>query len=198
MTRGRPLAAILPVAILVAMTAAAAQAKDIKIEDSPGYVDLRVVEIPRDADVVRDIDLGPVLLQMVAEADEAGDEHFSDLLKTVHSIRVKSFSFDPEDRRDIRDKIQDIEENLERKDWRRLILIRDTERYITVHTLHGEHGIVGVMAMVMDEEDEATFANLVGDIDFGKMFRLMTEMENGEFNRMMDKLEDRYDDDDTY
>lgn len=181
---------LLVVLSAICLLVTSVQAKEIEVEKVPGYIDLSMIEIPEGAEEVRVLDLGPSLLGYAAEAETNGDSSLSRLLSRIRSIRVKSFSFD----RDLRDRvesyIEQIEKKLEKENWNRLVHVRGRNEVVTISSLRSDDGIGGLMIMVLEDDRNVTFANIVGDIDLATIAGLALGLDDGNLEKLLEELED--------
>lgn len=174
--------------LLLLTLAAGARAEEIDVARLPGYVDLEDIRIPDDARAVRDIDLGPSLLQMAAEAETGPTSSLSRVLDRLHLIRVVSFVFDEEDD-EIRRHVERVGRQLEDEDWDRLIRVRDEDHVMTLSIKYDQKRIAGLMFVAYAPEDEVTFVNIVGSLDLASLARLAAEMSDVELDGFFDELE---------
>ena len=166
-----------------------ASAQDIDVTKLPGYVDLEKIEIPADAAEVVDIEMGPELIQVALGVDEETDSKAIAALSKIRFIRVKSFHIDDETAGKIRPRIEAIEKKLQASDWKRVIYIKDREEFVSVHVMHDDKTIVGMMVLVFEPGDTATFANIVGEINFATLIGLANEFGEVDLDEMMEQLE---------
>jgi hypothetical protein len=172
--------------------AAGAQARDAEVTKLPGYVDLEDIRIPADAEAIRDIDLGPPLLKMAAEADTSRQSALTRVLSRLQLIRVKSFAFAPDGADEVRSHVRKIEDKLEKNDWSRLIRILDEEDSVTLSVKYDKDHIVGLMLVAFStDDDEVTFLNVVGELDLASLAGLTVELSDVDLDDFFDELEGR-------
>jgi hypothetical protein len=178
--------------LLLTLLGTGAQARDIDVAKLPGYVDLKDIRIPEDAEAIRDIDLGPPLLKMAAEADTSRQSALTRVLSQLQLVRVKSFAFRPEDAGEVRSHVRDIEDRLEKNDWSRLIRVRDEEDSITLSVKYDQNHIVGLMLVAFSPDDEeVTFVNVVGHLDLASLAGLTAELSGVDMDDFLDELDNR-------
>lgn len=175
------------VLLTTALVAGQALAEDL--QGTPGYVDLEWIDIPDDAEEIQDIDLGVVLLGIAADAEENRDEALLQALSMIKSIRVKSWSMDGEDET-ARRSVDKITQRLEDDDWKRLIYVKDDAETVTVSTRHQGQEMVGLMLVTYEPGDMVTFVNVVGDLDLGKLFKLVKNFDEDSLEDILDELDD--------
>lgn len=184
MKRTNRLAMLLLAGLL--LTAAAALAG---VEDLPGYIDLKWIEIPNDAEEVQDIDLGTVLLGVAADAEEAGDGELATALKMIKSIRVKAFSTGTVEPEKIQKMVIKVQGMLDKKDWERLIYVKDNEEILTVSTKYEDGDMVGLMVVAFEEGQEVAFVNVVGNLDLATLMRIGLGMDELDLDELMENIE---------
>ncbi len=177
------------IAALVLMTGAIAAAQDVS--KLPGYVDLSQIKIPTGTETVQEIDLGPDLLAAAFHSNEMtpGDAAtMSEALKMVKSVRLISYAMAGETAVATREQVDQMQKKLESANWKRVVMMRDKEEYVVVSVLHGPEFIQGLMVMAV-EPDEATFVNIVGELNLGIMAQLAGELHSQEMEAVLKNLE---------
>jgi hypothetical protein len=180
------LATLLLAVLLVAGSAPAAD----KPSREPGYVDLEWIEIPADAEEIKDIDLSPVLLDLARDAEQKGDDALVQALAMVHFLRVKAFSVTAEHDAQVSQTVTKVNDQLKREDWKRLIYVKDDDETLAVSTRYDGDRLVGLMLVAYEPGDSAAFVNVVGDLDLGTLLRLAGEIDDGDLENMLEGLED--------
>ena len=140
-------------------------AQEIDIKKQPGYVDLSKIKIPGKAGKVTEISLGPALLKLAAGISENSDKKLSKTLSGIFSIQVKSFEVDSVEAKKIRPIIAEIEKKLERERWEELVRVKEEDELTIISIKHDKGKVVGLMVMSLQPGDEASFVNIVGNID---------------------------------
>ena len=188
----KSLTRLIPLVLLAALLAVPAHAKSIK--DMPGYIDLSWIEIPDYADEVQDIDLGPVLLNVAADAEKAGDDQLAKALSMIKSIRVKAFSSDRMDVDEVQKMIRRVSDELKRNDWERLVYIKDKGESLTVSTKYEDGDMVGLMIVAYEADEDIAFVNVVGNLDLATLMRLGLGLDDIDLDELMENLENNRDD----
>ena len=176
--------------LLVSMTAFVA-ATEVDVTKLPGYVNLNEIKIPAGAETLQEIDLGPDLLAAAFKSDEmtAGDARtMAEALEMVKSVRLISFAIEGESAVAARDQVDSLQKKLESGSWKRVVMMRDKEEYVVVSVLHGPSYIQGLMVMAV-ELDEATFVNIVGELNLSTMAQLAGELHSKEMEAVLKNLE---------
>ncbi|MBN2031579.1 DUF4252 domain-containing protein [bacterium] len=146
------------------------QAQDTDVTKLPGYVDLEQIPIPSKAGKITNITLGPSILGIAQQAVN-GDDELSETLSGLFSIRVKTFEIDSQIAEELKPKIEAIEEKLNGENWQRIVEVKDLDEYTTISMKYDKNKAAGLLIMSL-EDDEASFVNIVGSIDFEKIGKL--------------------------
>lgn len=168
-------------------TAGLALAKDIK--DEPGYLDLEWIEIPDNASEIQDIDLTTILKSAARDAAEQGDSDLAEILSLVRSIRVKGFGLDGDHNPEVEKAVEKVTKELKKKDWKRLIYLKDDEEILSVSTKYDGEDLVGLVIMAYSPGDEAMFVNIVGDLDLGTIMSLVGGLDGEGLDEMLEGIE---------
>ena len=180
--------------IVAALLLLAAGGAAARLSEEPGYIDLEWIQIPDDAREIEDIDLSPALLSIAADAEAEGKDELAKLLGMIRSIRVKSFSVESDQSaREAERAVDRITQQLREEDWSRLIHVRDDDETVTVSTRRVDGKMVGLM-VVAYQDDEASFVNIVGDLDLAYMIRFVMGMDEMDLDDVIDELNDYSDD----
>lgn len=174
---------VLPI-MLLAFQATAGDFKDL-----PGYIDLDWIEIPDDAEEIKDIDLGTVLLGVAADAEEAGDSDLAQALSMIKSIRVKAFSAKGIDPDRIDKMIKKVQNQLKKDQWERLVYVKDKDETLTVSTKYEDGDMVGLMVVAFEDGDEVAFVNVVGNLDLAILLRLGLGFDKLDLDELLGNLE---------
>jgi len=179
----KPLTTLLALLMLLALPALAGD-----LDKEPGYIDLEWIEIPEDAAEIQDIDLGPALISAAADAEKRGDSEMYKAFSMIKSLRVKSFSMDDESK-DIDKAVDRITDMLKDKDWKRLIYVKDDEEIVTVSTKSIGDDMVGLMVVAYEPGEEASFVNVVGDLDLAYLLGLAGKLHGEHLESFLEELD---------
>ena len=174
------------IAISMALSATALAGQ---LSDQPGYVDLEFIQIPDDAEEIQDINLGPVLKDVVREARKNDDLEIAELLTMVHSLRMRAFSIDEQSVKMAKDAVDKIAARLKKDDWDNLMKFKDGGELTTISTKYHNDNMVGLMVVVFSPDEEVMFINVVGDLDLGKLMKLAMELNTDELEEYLEKFD---------
>jgi hypothetical protein len=135
------------------------------VTKEPGYVDFGTLAIfgHKEADV--EVLLEQTLLKAVG--DMSGDPELKAMLAKLKQIRVQSFAIEPDKLEAIEKKTADVARKLESQGWSPMVKVvkpRLGERTYVYMKMSGSL-IQGMTVMNVDPEDDASFVNIVGEID---------------------------------
>lgn len=148
------------------MVWAAPAASEKDFSKMPGYVDFEAMKIFGDAEATVEVFLKGSLLTLAREAVADEDPELKQMLDNIQYIHVQVFELDDIDVDQVVDKTKTLAKQLEKKGWEIAVRVREDEEHVYVYLLPGEKDdISGLVVMVVDEDDEATFVNIVGNID---------------------------------
>jgi len=139
----------------------------------PGYVDFGLLNVFGKADTNVEIFLDQNILKMV-DAFAGGDPELAGLTAKLKQIRVQSFAIDPSKIAELEGKTSDLSKKLEAQGWSTLVKVRDRKKdshtYVYMKWKDGKSQ--GLAVMNVEPNEDATFVNIVGEIDPEKISAL--------------------------
>ena len=127
----------------------------------PGYINLDKIKIPKSAEEVTDISIGPGLLSLISRvaSDSSEKKSFSGIL----SIRVKSFEIDSTISGKVLKSIKEIIRKIEKENWETIVKVKDKNEItnISIKVVKGKP--VGLLIISYDTDGEVTLANVCGE-----------------------------------
>ena len=179
--RFRPPAVALALCLLAA-TAATAQPTPRtpptppaqNLDRDPGYVDFGRLESWFGDEAKVEIDVRGALLRMVASSSRREDPELANMLSRLRAVQVRVYPLTPAVRNALRGRTSEFARGLRSAGWESVVRVRDEGSHVDMmlRTL-GDH-VAGLMVMVTDDEDddEAVFINIVGDVDPDQVGRI--------------------------
>ncbi len=159
--------------LLVGLLLTSAQAQDDKeLKKHPGYVDFEDIDIPGDAEETVEVYVRGPLLKLVAQASQGEDPALSKLLSKLLLVKVNTFSIDSQTAQELKQKITKIESELQKKNWEKVVRVKERDELVNVYLKMDNDRVVGLVVMAIEEEDEAVFVNIVGEIDLDSIGKL--------------------------
>lgn len=144
-----------------------------------GGLPLELSEIFASEDLQVEINLGRFLLGMVASATEKEDSEFSELLRGLHSIKVRIASPEAIHDRGLLQRLRRAADRLDGRGWQPVVRIRSGENqedvYIYVQEAAGQ--ITGLVVMFAQGNGEAGLVHIEGEIDPEELGRLGQKLD---------------------
>ena len=163
----------LAILLIISSTTLLAQ-DDNKYVNEPGYVNFGDMSMFNEDDMTTEIVIEEKLLRMVAKfTDKDEDPELSNLLNGLKLIKVNTFEVNPENQKQIKQRIISIDKELKRKKWDRIVRTKSKGNITNVYVKTiGDDDFVGLTVVTLDDEGEATFVNIVGRIDLETINKL--------------------------
>jgi hypothetical protein len=137
----------------------------------PGYVDFGQVLDGVEANV--EVYLKGSLLVLAREAVKSDDPELGELLSKIDYVHVQVFPMEGVSTKQVIDKTGEVAKRLEKKGWELTVRVREDDEYVHVYILPGKKDdIAGLVVMAVDEDDEAVFVNVVGNINPAEIGRV--------------------------
>ncbi len=171
--RGVITCAVLSLAILALVAPGAAAAPKDDYKKLPGYVDFEGMNIFGDLESTVEVFLKGPLLSMAVEAVRHDDPEVAEMLAGLKLVRVHVFDLVGDLGRDLIEKSDRLSKELEKMGWEMAVRVRERDEHVHIYILPGKgNNIDGLVVMVVDDDDEAVFVNIVGTIDPTQIGRL--------------------------
>jgi hypothetical protein len=106
------------------------------------------------------------MLQLVSKFVEIEDQEMSDIMKKLRLVRVQVFDVDRAAAEKFSEAAAETTKKLDSKGWERVVRVRDDGENVDVYIKPSAdfEWIAGVLVMVVSDDDEAIFVNIVGEI----------------------------------
>jgi hypothetical protein len=170
---------ILFAGLAAGMLAVTGFAQDPKVINHPGFVNLDEIPVPPDAAEVTEVDIGPDLLGGMASmfSGEAHEEIGKEL-EGFLSIRVKTFNIDSMMTLKLRPVMEKMEKRLNRENWKNIVRVRKGREMTNVSIKYDKahKKPMGLFIMSVEPGCEASFVNIVGSVDLGKLSQMGIDM----------------------
>jgi len=143
-----------------------------KYKNHPGYVDFGSFDKFQDAEKTVEVFIKGPLLKFVARA-AAGDPDMSSLLGNLILIKVNVFSINSSNSKEAHDIVKTISKKINLDRWELMVRAKEKDEHVEVYTQFGNgDNLTGLVVMVVEDNKEAVFVNIVGDIDPSKLGKL--------------------------
>lgn len=161
------------VALLILFIPAVYAQQENDYANHPGYIDFGSFEKLQGAEETVEVFIKGPLLNFVAKAAETEDPDLASLLNHLKLIKVNVFSMDKFSMDEARAIMKSVSEKIDRNKWELMVRVKEPEEYVEVYTQFGPNdSLNGLVVMAVEENDEAVFVNIVGEIDPAKLGKL--------------------------
>ncbi|MBN1892916.1 DUF4252 domain-containing protein [bacterium] len=178
--------------LAMAMLAVTGFAQDPNIINHPGFVNLDEIPVPPDAAEVTEVDIGPELLGGMASMF-SGEKHaeIGKELEGFLSIRVKTFNIDSMMTLKLRPVMEKMEQKLNRENWKNIVRVRKGREMTNVSVKYDKRHKrpMGLFIMSVEPGSEASFVNIVGSVDLGKLSQMGIDMNPNTLDSLKDAME---------
>lgn len=166
----------------------------------PGYVDFGSISKYMSDDNVTEINLDANLLKMLSKMGGEDDSDFKAVVGGLKLIKVNSFGLNSANENDIKDQIASIDKSLMNKNWQRIIKVKEKGEYTNVYVLPSKdyENFLGLCVTSIDSKGkrdkkgpEATFVNIVGNINMSQLGKLGDKFHIPELGKMKKEKEDK-------
>ncbi|MBN2012848.1 DUF4252 domain-containing protein [candidate division KSB1 bacterium] len=174
------------VAILLLTTVPFVQAqKNEDYKKHPGYVDFGSLDQFKDAEETVEVFIKGPLLKFVSRATSHEDPDLARLLDNLVVIKVNTFSIDAKDYKEVRDIINNVSKKLDPQKWELMVRAKESDEYTEIYTQFGnDDKLLGLVVMAVEENDEAAFINIAGDIDPSQLGKLSSKFDIPELDSL--------------
>jgi len=130
----------------------------------PGQVDFGTFAAPKSGDFA-EINISSSLISLVSSLVEQKDAEFSQLLKGLHQVRVNVVSLSDDNRGELEKRAAKVGEQLDKNGWERVVRAQKDGKNVRVYLkTQGKEAVQGLVVMAIEEDHQAVFVNVVGDI----------------------------------
>jgi len=145
-------------------------AQEDELKDLPGYVDFGDLSATYGEPKIT-INLGGTMLNFVGMMSSAESPETSDLISKLKGIRVQIYNTD--DNVDAaKSQYSKVKGNLKGSGWEPVVQVNDEDEQVLVYMKMKEGNMEGMTVMVVDE-DEAVFVNIIGQLNPAELGRVM-------------------------
>ncbi len=143
-----------------------------EIKKHPGFFNLDEISDILDDEPTVEIQLKGFLLRMVAGATRGSEPELSSMLRRLLLVRVEKYRLRRDDVERVVSKNNEIAKRLSKDGWEKIVRVREDRENVNVFVKPGEDRIDGIVVLVVDNNREAVFVNIVGEIDPEQIGRL--------------------------
>jgi len=154
-----------------------------------GFVDLPQLTGLKNAESSVEIYLKKPLLGLVA-ALNSEDPSLQQLLANLALIRVEQFEMDPAQGPEVQKIITNVAQKLEKQKWDKLVKAVDKGEHVEIFIKTENTKIAGLLVMAL-ENNEATFINIVGELDLSLLGKLGEQFDIPVLNKASETATDQ-------
>lgn len=135
-------------------------------ESAPGYVDFSSF-VPNSEGQIVEVKVNAGLLKFAAKLAAKQEPAAAELLKRIQHVHVNVVGLDESNRSAAVEKVEAVRLHLEAAGWAPTVNVREPKQgqQVAVYIKsRGEEAIEGIVVTVIDDDKEAVFVNVVGDI----------------------------------
>ncbi len=132
----------------------------------PGYIDFGSLDDFKNAEETVEVLIKGPLLKFVARASAKDDPELAKLMNNLSVIKVNVFSIEDKETEKVKTIINRVSNKINLDKWERMVKVREKDEYVEVYTQFGDNDMLtGLVVMAVEDNDEAVFVNIAGDID---------------------------------
>ena len=176
---------ILIAALLILFTPVVYAQQTDDYTNHPGYIDFGSFDKFQGAKETVEVFIKGPLLKFVAKAAEFEDPDLASLLNNLKLVKVNVFSMDKFNIDEARNIMESVSKKIDRNKWELMVRTKEPGEYTEVYTQFGPNdSLTGLVVMAVQENDEAVFVNIVGDIDPAKLGKLSDKFNIPKLNSL--------------
>jgi hypothetical protein len=166
----------------------------------PGYVDFGNISKYMTGDNVKEVNLDANLLNMLSKMGGEKDTSFKSVVSGLKLIKVNSFGVNASNENEVKDVIASVDKSLMSKNWERIVKVKENGEYTNVYVLPSSdyENFLGLCVTSIDAKKkkdnagaEATFVNIVGNINMSQLGKLGDKFNFPSMNKMMKEKKDK-------
>ena len=166
----------------------------------PGYVDFGNISKYMTGDNVKEVNLDANLLNMLSKMGGEKDTSFKSVVSGLKLIKVNSFGVNASNENEVKDVIASVDKSLMSKNWERIVKVKENGEYTNVYVLPSSdyENFLGLCVTSIDAKKkkdkvgaEATFVNIVGNINMSRLGKLGDKFNFPSMNKMMKEKKDK-------
>jgi len=142
----------------------------------PGYVDFSGLKGIDPAGESVEVYITKPIMKLVSAVNAGEDPELEKLLSGLALIRVDVFGIQENDAARVENSMNEMIEKLEKKNWEKIVKVRESSERVDVFLNIDGETVEGLLVMVK-EEDEVTFVNIVGTLDMALLGKLGSKFD---------------------
>jgi len=143
-----------------------------------GFIDFGNLEQFETSEEVTEVLIEEHLIRMVAKLATKEEPELSSVLDGIKLIKVHSFEISKENTEKLSNKVKEIDKTLMNEGWDRIVRTKSKEETVSVYILtNNEEKIEGLVVASFEKDGDATFVNIVGDINLETIGELSNKFD---------------------
>ena len=160
--------------------------------DYKGYVDFGNLEEFETGEEVTEVLIEEHLIKMVAKLATNEEPELSSVLDGVKLIKVHTFEVSKNNSSELSNRISEIDKTLMNKGWDRIVRTKSKEEVTNVYILtNNEEKVEGLVVAGFENNGDATFVNIVGDINLETIGELSSKFDIPSIGDIHEKKESK-------
>lgn len=150
--------------LLLAVAAPAALAQP-DLERDPGYIDVDALTRGITEEPTVEVDVRGALLRLVVASARTDDPELASMLSRLRAIQVRVYKLNSRDRSTVAGRTSEFSRRLRTQGWEPFVRVRDDDSRVDMLVRTAGERITGLVALVVGDDDEAVFLNIVGEVN---------------------------------
>lgn len=183
---------LLLMSIIMGFVLSSAIAQKNDYTNHKGFIDFGNLEQFETGEEVTEVLIEEHLIRMVAKLATNEEPELSSVLDGIKLIKVHSFEISKENEEQLSSKVKEIDKTLMIKGWDRIVRTKSNEETVNVYILtNNEEKIEGLVVASFEKDGDATFVNIVGDINLETIGELGSKFDIPTIGDIHDKKDDK-------
>ncbi len=173
-------------------------------ETLPGQVDFGTFSPPKGDGQFVEVNVPTELIVLARHFVEKEEPDVAQVLDGLKLVHVNVIGLDKDNRAEMTERAKKVRAQLAERGWQRIVTAQEKGKDVSVYLKMGDQSVIqGIVAVVIDGDQHAVFANVVGDIKpeqltmLGDKFDIDPLKNLGIKDKMKDKDKDEAKDDDS-
>lgn len=143
------------------------------VTNEPGYVDFGDFSAFENSTKVTEVILDEDLLSVLATMSDADDPNIMAILNGIKLVKANVYEISDDNKNRLRERINEVDSKLSNTKWKRIVKTRGEDEIANVYIkLNSDKKIIGLAVTNYEQNGEAAFVNIVGNIDLATIGKL--------------------------
>ena len=140
---------------------------------APGYIDFGKFTPPTSGGEFVEVNVKNNLISMVARLVEKQEPQAAEMIRGLQAIRVNVIAMKDDNRKEIQERVENIRGQLDKSGWEQLVTVQNGKDNVRVSMkTKGDEVVEGLVVTVINDDKQAVFVNIVGNIKPDKIAML--------------------------